>query len=424
MKLITTCTVVSLLCPVEIGWSADPLDNWTTSTVPTTNSSGTLFRMASVAFGNGRLVGGGAVSDQEEQFIAAMLFYSSDGATWTRNPIAVPSLVSITWGNGQFCAVGLNGLVLTSADGISWTEHSAGTTNSFYAITYGNREFVAVGSGPPGSGLGAFVASSPDGVTWTPWYWAPQLGWDNPGSFGVVAYGNNKFVALGQGLNYISVATSVDGVNWTQHPAAGPSAYQGGTSALTFGSGLFVAVGGYLLNAPASQEHATIWTSPDGLNWSLQLDKTNVCAYPGVAFTSVAYGAGQFVVSGPVLDPTNGRPVIWTSSNGTNWVVRDVPASPSVLTFRNGRFLGLSGTTALQSGVIGKLGASLSPGSGVQGTLTGVTGQQYAVQSSTNLVTWSLLTNITINTNGLAQFSDPAVTNFSHLFYDARLSEQ
>ncbi|MBU6402895.1 MAG: hypothetical protein KGS61_21455 [Verrucomicrobia bacterium] len=66
--------------------------------------------------------------------------------------------------------------------------------------------------------------------------------------------------------------------------------------------------------------------------------------------------------------------------------------------------------------MIGKLGASLTLAGGVQGTITGVTGQQYAVEASTNRTSWSVLTNITITTNGVARFTDGA-SNAGGRFY-------
>ena len=42
-------------------------------------------------------------------------------------------------------AVGRNGTILTSPDGVSWTAQTSLTSNALYAVTYGNNTFVAVG---------------------------------------------------------------------------------------------------------------------------------------------------------------------------------------------------------------------------------------------------------------------------------------
>ena len=66
-----------------------------------------------------------------------------------------------------------------------------------------------------------------------------------------ITYGNNIFVALNGGQ---SVITSPDGVNWTEQQ--NPEMKGGSVGGITFGNGIFVAVG------------AKILTSPDGANWT------------------------------------------------------------------------------------------------------------------------------------------------------------
>ena len=66
------------------------------------------------------------------------------GTTWTlrdqRNP-----LKGVTYGNGLFVAVGDVGAILTSSDGVSWTQRTSGTSNWLRGVAYGNSMFVAVG---------------------------------------------------------------------------------------------------------------------------------------------------------------------------------------------------------------------------------------------------------------------------------------
>jgi len=84
-------------------------------------------------------------------------------------------------------AVG-SGTILTSPDGVTWTERTSGTTNLIFGVTYGNSTFVAVGSGT--------ILTSPDGVTWTErtsgaFYYIYYISG--------VTYGNGTFVAVGDG---------------------------------------------------------------------------------------------------------------------------------------------------------------------------------------------------------------------------------
>jgi hypothetical protein len=65
-------------------------------------------------------------------------------------------LRGVAYGNGLFVAVGDRGTILTSPDGVNWTERTSGT-NWLFGVTYGNGTFVAVGgtkvpSSPPRTG--------------------------------------------------------------------------------------------------------------------------------------------------------------------------------------------------------------------------------------------------------------------------------
>ncbi len=68
------------------------------------------------------------------------------------------SLNAVTYGNGIFVAVGDNGTILTSPDGVTWTQESSGTTDRLNAVNHGNGIFVAGGDG------GAILTSA-DGIT-------------------------------------------------------------------------------------------------------------------------------------------------------------------------------------------------------------------------------------------------------------------
>jgi photosystem II stability/assembly factor-like uncharacterized protein len=74
---------------------------------------------------------------------------STDGVSWTRRTSpTTQGLYSVTYGNGLFVAVGNNGTILTSTDGVNWTQRTSGTSNDLYGVTYGNGIFVAVGGLP------------------------------------------------------------------------------------------------------------------------------------------------------------------------------------------------------------------------------------------------------------------------------------
>ena len=51
-------------------------------------------------------------------------------------------------------------MILTSPDGITWTEQISGTSNNLAEVVYENGSFLVVGH----SGT---ILTSPDGITWT-----------------------------------------------------------------------------------------------------------------------------------------------------------------------------------------------------------------------------------------------------------------
>lgn len=109
-----------------------------------------------ITYANGRFVAVGASTTR----------YSTDGENWSSASPGSTTLRAITYGNGLFVAVGDSGSVRTSVDGASWTSRSSGTSRSLKAISYVKDRFIAVGE-QDGSGNGAVLIHSTDGITWT-----------------------------------------------------------------------------------------------------------------------------------------------------------------------------------------------------------------------------------------------------------------
>ena len=109
------------------------------------------------------------------------------GTTWTLCSQGFGVFYGVAYGNGLFVAVGGLGFgtILTSPDGVSWTERTSGTYNPLSSVTYGNGTFVAVGEG-------GTILTSPDGVSWT------ERASPTKDFLNGVAYGNGTFVAVGK----------------------------------------------------------------------------------------------------------------------------------------------------------------------------------------------------------------------------------
>jgi hypothetical protein len=70
---------------------------------------------------------------------------SGAGTTWTLRIPGFNNLNGVTCGNGLFVAVGDGGSILTSPDGVNWTEQTSEANNQLNGVAYGNGTFVVVG---------------------------------------------------------------------------------------------------------------------------------------------------------------------------------------------------------------------------------------------------------------------------------------
>jgi len=260
--------------------------------------------LESVAYGTNVYVavgGGGAIVT------------SPDGVDWTNRASGTTEWLSdITYGSRVFVAVGSAGTILTSPDGITWESQNSGTAADLAGITWGGGMFVAVGE------LGLIFTSS-DGITWErtpagcPEDWIPDCRLNS------VTYGDGTFVAMGQGWHRgwltpsfwdLSLA-SRDGTTWINRT---PEIYSP-VIAVAYGDGTFVAAERFL-NA--------IWSSTDAVTWTKGLVAGS---FSGV-FKGIAYGGGTFVVVGDVHDygigalGARGPVFTLTSPDGETWTPR------------------------------------------------------------------------------------------------------
>ena len=215
-----------------------------------------------VCYGNGKFVAVG---------FNGKIAYSSDGINWTAasSPVTV-TLVDICYGNGRFVAVG-NQKIVYSMDAVTWTliPDSGSDYNFAGSVCYGNGKFVAGGN----SGK---MAYSTDGINWTS---VSDSKFNNLGHIYGVRYGNGKFIASGGGGNMVC---SANGVTWTAVSDSGfGSSY---INIVCYGNGKFVAGG----------ESGKVAYSLDGINWTTVADSGFGSSY----INSICYGNGKFVAVG------------------------------------------------------------------------------------------------------------------------------
>ena len=137
-----------------------------------------------------------------------MILTSPDGENWTIQSSSISArLTSIAYSEEKelFVAVGNNGLILTSTDAIDWTPQTSEISNPLSKVIYSKKLgiFVAVTSNS------AYCIKSSDGINWT----THTITTVENMSITSIAYSEEKelFVAVG---NRLSKYVSSDAENW------------------------------------------------------------------------------------------------------------------------------------------------------------------------------------------------------------------
>jgi len=136
-----------VLSDSDIGGSSTTGSVWTTTTLPTSAN------WSDVTYGEDKFV---AISYNSNKSI-----YSSDGISWNSSTLPAFALwSSITYGNGKYVAIATDySFVAVSLDGISWSLYNS-MWGLWQDISYGNNTFVVIGHGP-------IVLTSTNGMSWT-----------------------------------------------------------------------------------------------------------------------------------------------------------------------------------------------------------------------------------------------------------------
>lgn len=252
---VTTTTFIAVSSNTSAAvYSSDSI-TWTQNTMPSSN-------WQQVGYGDGTYVAIGSTK-------AAT---STDAITWTQHDSAFSTgaFSKLAYGGGVFVSVSEYGdRAIRSTDGVTWTDESlpSGFMNYWVSIAYGSGTFVAITRGYYG-------ATSTDGVTWTSRY-TPIISsyWDS------VTYGNGTFV-MTSGYAYAAYSTD-SGANWTQSTL--PFSNGNSSVPVVYGNNIFLAFGEGTTNAA---------TSTDGISWTIRTKPQSA--------TRVTYGDGKFVSVGHV----------------------------------------------------------------------------------------------------------------------------
>jgi hypothetical protein len=180
------------------------------------------------------------------------------------------TIYSITWGNNKFVAVGDDGKIATSSDGVAWTavaDSTFGDNSRIWDIAWGNDKFIAVGETQK-------MATSSDGITWT--------SLENSFDHGGITWCNGKFVVVGYAGR---MRFSSDGTTWTVVEIDGfGSNLNDNIRDITWGNDKFVAVGDY----------GKMAYSTDGVVWTAVADS----AFGNTTISDITWGNDKFVAVG------------------------------------------------------------------------------------------------------------------------------
>lgn len=266
------------------GYSTNGGTTWTF-----VNSAGESNAWAAVAFGADKFV---AVSSSGT---TRAMYSTNNGVTWTLGTVpagvSTATWTSVTYGDGVFVAVASNGFVMSSTDGISWTQRTASTASvPWQSVAYGNGVFVAVANSS-----GTRVMSSADGVTWTTRTAPTTQSWTG------ITFGGGIFIAAATSSS--TVIWSNDGTTWFNRGTPFVSATR-----VHISSG----AGKHLIARFGTSAYGQIFlvSEDNGFTWFYPTPTTDFS--PGwdlMSFTTPrasCYGGGVFVVVGNNLWATSG----------------------------------------------------------------------------------------------------------------------
>ena len=119
------------------------------------------------------------------------------------------NLTNVSYLNTSFVALGNNGLMLTSTDGISWTTQASGTTQNLHDAVYHAGTYTVVGDNNT-------ILQSTDLITWTntaKFTTAPAV-YDVQGSAFTSGFGPEELVAGVISDNLSMIVNTLPGTNW------------------------------------------------------------------------------------------------------------------------------------------------------------------------------------------------------------------
>ena len=253
MHRISRSVLLSLVVCCLLGCDKQPTQSTIESFSWEARNIGTTLNLNAVAASDSFLVALGE---------SGTIYTSTDANTWTMRHRTNGFLHGVVRSSNKWVAVGDS--ILTSSDGLDWTNSDPTRSHWLNDIAWNGIQFVAVGRSE--------ITISGNGRNWVTVY-PPSL--PNFFELNAIVWSGAKLVAVGD-----SVKSSVDAVQWGS-VSTGHSAV---LSDVSWASSMFLAVG----------KNGAILTSFDGDSWESSVSSTvvdlNAIAWSGRTFVAVGNG--------------------------------------------------------------------------------------------------------------------------------------
>lgn len=257
---------------------------------------------------NSGILSGSNISD------VAVVCSKNPAANWRWvNPTPQGNRITdITWAGSIYVAVGFGGTIITSVDGVIWTQQNSGTNDYLVAVAWSGDTLVAIGTN--------LILTSSNGIDWTSQVFSSS----KTVSVVDVLWDGSRFVAY----DWINseMYFSTDGLTWPTTPQ---------TTAVTAYTILKMHWNGsqYLMTGFSG----AIWSSPDAITWTQHT--TSVTD----AITDITWTGSQYAV-------VNSNSIL-TSPDGVTWTLRN----PAILGSFTGTGITWTGSQLVASGDKGKI---------------------------------------------------------------------
>ena len=218
---------------------------------------------------------------------------------WTNRLSGLPfALHDVVWNGTNFIAVGDDGKILTSSDGIDWVEQHSGTDAGLDAVAFYGSKVVAVGNGA------TVLLSLDGGVNWTTKHVADRV------NLSGVAINSNQIVAGGMHLQTgdAFMMRSLDGgESWATVQSLPQSGHF--VTDLVYVNSTFVAA----TDVFSPESDARVMVSSDGDIWNEIILRDEVAALHAILYDGQKYIAAGY------------PDAVLASADGFNWTELDTP---------------------------------------------------------------------------------------------------